>query len=357
MTAQRANEPKNHHYLPQSYQRAWCSNSGTVTVRRRGSQRTFDTGTVAVGAELHLYGKGIEALWREKNFGLLESKWPALRTELITTGNVHGQNRSTVATFRALQVARTREHLTRTTVSAQLAEFTGERPISKDKVREFIKIRLRHDPDDTEVDAAWSLVNYELTFGQPTVDEAFSISMDVAVRQMAPLFENLNWRVETVDQPVLWTSDRPVMPWRTPTERDSFEGSAMGSRPRSACRSARPPCSSRSGSIRVARSPYRCPGSTTTTGTSHGSAMNSSCACRDVVPACGSSRSLTAGLPFDSTSALGSRWHATALRRKQTTSCILGSRYATAVSRTRSRRDVVPGRRGRGLLVDPMTCT
>jgi len=125
VTAQRANEPKNHHYLPQSYQRAWCSNSGTVTVRRRGSQRTFDTGTVAVGAELHLYGKGIEALWREKNFGLLESKWPALRTELITTGHVHGQNRPMVATFMALQVARTREHLTRTTVSAQLAEFTG----------------------------------------------------------------------------------------------------------------------------------------------------------------------------------------------------------------------------------------
>jgi hypothetical protein len=199
-----------------------------VTVRRRGSHRTFETGTVTVGAEFHLYGKGIEALWREKNFGLLESQWPALRTELITTGHVHGHNRSMVAAFMALQVARTREHLARATVSAQLADFTEERPISKEWVREFLKTRLRHDADETEVEAAWSLVNYELTLGQPTVDEAFWISMDVAVRQMAPLFESRNWRVETVDQPVLWTSDRPVMPWRPPSERDSFEGVGYG---------------------------------------------------------------------------------------------------------------------------------
>lgn len=224
MAANNPNEPRSHHYLPQSYQRAWCSSSGTVAVRRRGSHRIFETGTVAVGAELHLYGKGMDALWRERNFGLLESQWPTLRTELIGTGHVHGRNKSMVATFMALQVARTREHLARTTVSAQLADFTDERPISKGKVKDFFALRLRHDADDIEVEAAWTLVNYELTLGQPTVDEAFSISMDIAVQKLAPLFENLNWRVETVDQPVLWTSDRPVMPWRPPTERDAFEG-------------------------------------------------------------------------------------------------------------------------------------
>lgn len=131
MAANNPNEPRSHHYLPQSYQRAWCSSSGTVAVRRRGSHRIFETGTVAVGAELHLYGKGMDALWRERNFGLLESQWPTLRTELIGTGHVHGKNKSMVATFMALQIARTREHLARTTVSAQLAEFTDERPISK----------------------------------------------------------------------------------------------------------------------------------------------------------------------------------------------------------------------------------
>lgn len=223
-----ADEPKSHHYLPQTYQGPWCSSSGTVSVRRRGSARLFETGTVAVGAERHLYGKGVEALWRERNFGLLESRWPGLRKELTTTGHVHGQNRAMVATFMALQVARTREHLARTTLVAQLADFADERPISHDKLRAFLKTKLRHDADDTEVEAASALVNYELTLGEPTVDEAFSISMDVAVRQIAPLFENLNWRVETVDQPVLWTSDRPVMPWRPPSERDSLEGVGYG---------------------------------------------------------------------------------------------------------------------------------
>jgi hypothetical protein len=228
VNARDASHPQNHHYLPQTYQRAWCSSSGEVTIRRRGSRRTFDTGTVAVGAERHLYGTGVEALWRERQFGLLESRWTALRTELVTTGHVHGQNRAMVATFMALQVARTREHLTRTTLSAQIAAYTDERPIPRNAVRAFLLKRLRHDADDTEVEAAWSLANYELSLGQPTVDKAFSISMDIAVRQMAPLFENLHWRVETLDQPVLWTSDRPVMPWRPPTERDAFEGVGYG---------------------------------------------------------------------------------------------------------------------------------
>lgn len=121
---------KNHHYLPQTYQRAWCSALGTVggPATRQG-RPTFDTGTVAVGAEAHLYGDGIEALWRERNFGLLESQWPALRQELIATGHLREKNRSMVAMFMALQIARTREHLARTTLSAQLAAFTDERPI------------------------------------------------------------------------------------------------------------------------------------------------------------------------------------------------------------------------------------
>lgn len=224
MAAPTTSEPKCHHYLPQTYVAAWRGAADAVTVRRRDSSRTFDTGTAVVGVERHLYGKGAAAVWREKNFGLLESQWPALRTELVTTGHAHGQNKTKIATFMALQVARTREHLLRTTVSAELAAFTDERPISQAKVKDFFRVHLRQEAGDAEVEAAWSLVNYELSLGIPSIDEAFSISMDVAIRHMAPLFENLHWRVEQTRDPVLWTSDRPVMPWRPPSERDAFEG-------------------------------------------------------------------------------------------------------------------------------------
>jgi len=34
----------------------------------------------------------------------------------------------------------------------------------------------------------------------------------------------LHWRVETVDAPILWTCDRPLMPWRPPSAKDRYEG-------------------------------------------------------------------------------------------------------------------------------------
>lgn len=225
---QSTDPPKRHHYLPQTYQRAWCDSAGHVAVRRRGTSRVFEANPLNVGAESHLYGKGAHALWRERNFGLLEEEWPALRTELMSTGHVNGRERQMVATFIALQVARTREHLLQTTVAAELADFAHERPVTKESARRFIQQHLRHDPEDIEVDAAWSLTNYEISQGIPTVDQAFSISMDIAVRQMAPMFENLHWRIERSEEPVLWTSDRAVMPWRPPSERDTYEGVGYG---------------------------------------------------------------------------------------------------------------------------------
>ena len=107
------------------------------------NSRVLDANQLNVGAESHLYGKGAHALWRERSFGLLEEEWPALRTEPTSTGHVNGRERQMVATFMARQVARNREHLLRTTVAAEPADFAHERPVTKESVRRFIQQQLR----------------------------------------------------------------------------------------------------------------------------------------------------------------------------------------------------------------------
>jgi hypothetical protein len=57
----------------------------------------------------------------------------------------------------------------------------------------------------------------------PSFEKVFSISMENATTCMAPLLSGLHWRVETVDAPILWTCDRPVMPWRPPSAKDRYE--------------------------------------------------------------------------------------------------------------------------------------
>jgi hypothetical protein len=88
----------------------------------------------------------------------------------------------------------------------------------------FIRERHGHEPEDAEVEAAWSLATFEIMHeSPPSFDDAFSISMDMATTQLAPVLDALHWRVEVADEPILWTSDSPVMPWRPPSPKDGFE--------------------------------------------------------------------------------------------------------------------------------------
>jgi hypothetical protein len=126
--------------------------------------------------------------------------------------------------FMALQIARTREHIAQSAFTSELAEFTNQRPLSREAVRELIIERHGHTPDDPEVEAAWTLATYEMKESVPCFDQAFSIMIENATTSLAPLLDGMHWRVETVDAPILWTCDRPLMPWRPPSVKDRYEG-------------------------------------------------------------------------------------------------------------------------------------
>jgi hypothetical protein len=148
--------------------------------------------------------------------------------ERLAALHLHGHDRQLVSMFMALQIARSREHIAQTAFSSELAEFTEERPPSREIVHRFINERHGHTPEDAEVEAARTLATFEMQEFVASFDTAFSVSMKNATTRMAPLLDGLHWRVETVDAPVLWTSDRPVMPWRPPSSRDRFEGVGYG---------------------------------------------------------------------------------------------------------------------------------
>lgn len=128
----------------------------------------------------------------------------------------------------ALQIARTRERIAHTAFTSELLEFTDERPLSHDAVRMFITERHGHTPEDPEVEAAWTLATYEMQESVSSFEMAFSVAMENATIRMAPLLSGLHWRVETVDAPILWTCDRPLMPWRPPCLEDRYRGLGYG---------------------------------------------------------------------------------------------------------------------------------
>lgn len=80
-------------------------------------------------------------------------------------------------------------------------------------------------PSDAEVEAAWTIVTYVLSRGEPpSRDEVLGMVLDVAVKELAPRLSNMKWVVETCRKRILFTSDRPVMHWRPKSSRDAFEG-------------------------------------------------------------------------------------------------------------------------------------
>lgn len=218
--------PKRHHYVPVCYLKAWADETDRVAVRRRGAPRPFATSTGNIGSENRLYGQGEVARAREEMFRRLEDDWPRLKDKLVISGGLRGEERDAAALFAALQFVRTPQSLARRNFVASVAEFTSERPVSKDSVRRFLAEEyLGFAPEDAEVECAWILVTHAMDTGDlPTSDETFTMAMDVALKEIAPRLGQLRWTVETCRKPILFTSDRPVMCWRPKSYRDRFEG-------------------------------------------------------------------------------------------------------------------------------------
>lgn len=103
----------------------------------------------------------------------------------------------------------------RETFPLEAAEFTGERPISRDGMYRFLTAEhLGEPPRESEVQGALIFANYVLSKGEPTKQESFSILFGIAERELAPRIARMAWAVEASPQRAFVTTDRPVAVWR-----------------------------------------------------------------------------------------------------------------------------------------------
>ena len=134
---------KRHHYLPQSYLKAWADEGGQVAVRRRDQPDAFcaTTRKVAVEADLYAFpaGAGTDDTL-EVALSEIEALLPGYLDDLRDgpTPRKGSPARDDISDLLALQIVRTREHVGQWMFPLAAAEYTGERPISREGMRRFL---------------------------------------------------------------------------------------------------------------------------------------------------------------------------------------------------------------------------
>lgn len=218
---------KRPHFVPASYLRAWAGNDEQVAVRRRNGVKVYKANVINVAVEAGLYGRGPAGQSREEEFGKLEEVWPELREALTSQGGtVRAEIRAEVSLFAAVQIIRTRESLARAEFLSAFAEFSTQRPVTREDMRAFLTERhLRFPPSDREVEGAWTIASAVLGREEPpSKDDVVGTLLGIAVREIGPRLAKFHWTVEHCRKPMLFTSDRPVMCWRPRSPRDKYEG-------------------------------------------------------------------------------------------------------------------------------------
>lgn len=222
---------KRPHFVPATYLRAWADDSDQVSVRRRGTAKTYASNVINVAVEAGVYGRGAVGQSREEMFSSLEGAWHELRTALTDRGGgVNADIRRQVSLFAAIQLNRTRERMMQAEFLRSFSEFSARRPVAKDDIRAFLTERwLGFPPSDNEVEGAWTIAAFALRAGEPpSKDETISMLLNIAIRELAPRLTEYHWTVEHCRKPMLFTSDRPVMCWRPRSPRDKYEGIGIG---------------------------------------------------------------------------------------------------------------------------------
>lgn len=211
---------KRHHFLPQSYLRAWANDRDQVLVRRRDRDVSFTTSIINVAVQANLYsmpGEDGPDDRIERELARIEGPLATLLDQVRNhrTPRPGSQERSHLSDLIALQIVRTPEYFDFWTMAGRVAEFTGERPVSLAGVRRFLtEAYLVDPPSDGEVQGASDFVNVALLQDLPEKSEMFDVMFRIAREEIAPRLEQKAWAVERTSGPPFVTTDRPVSVWR-----------------------------------------------------------------------------------------------------------------------------------------------
>jgi hypothetical protein len=222
---------KRHHYVPESYLRAWADDKGQIAVRRRDRADAFCTSTINVAVESDLYAfptdEGMDDAL-EVALAAVEGPLSGHLAELRDgrTPRKGTEGRAEISYLLALQLVRTPEHLDSVMFPVEAAEFTNERPISRDGMERFLtEVYLGESPSEGEIQGALDFTNYQLMrVGLPTKQEAFSTFFRIASEELAPRLAKMAWATEVCLSSTFFTTDRPVVVWKRPSRRPENQG-------------------------------------------------------------------------------------------------------------------------------------
>lgn len=218
--------PKRHHFVPQVYLRAWANQNDQVSARRRRGQEAFVTSVKNVALENGLHGSGESAQAREHELGVIEERWPDLRTALLSPRTLSPTLRSEVADFVALQLGRTRDSYAKADFFERAAAAIVSRPIDRADMETF----LCQDwgiaqPRPGKIAAATDLLTALISMQGSDEFPKLRAMDDPGYRQdIKQHLLTADWRVERSHSPDLITSDTPVTLWRPRSEMDLWHG-------------------------------------------------------------------------------------------------------------------------------------
>ncbi|WP_407654827.1 DUF4238 domain-containing protein [Actinomadura luzonensis] len=224
-----AQRRKRHHYVPESYLKAWTDQEGQVAVRRRDKELPFRASTRNVAVEADLYAFSTDAGIDDTMEVALSRIESPLSNHIASVREKGAPRKNSIARTEisfllALQLVRTPERLDRIMFPIDAANFTGERPVSFEGMRRFLRKYLGEPPTDSEIRGALDFTNYVLSRGEVTKREAFHILVKSAEEQLAPRLAAMAWSVEKSPLRTFITTDRPVVLWRRRPQRFSGVG-------------------------------------------------------------------------------------------------------------------------------------
>jgi uncharacterized protein DUF4238 len=224
---------KRHHYLPEAYLKAWADEGRQVAVRRREQPDAFcaTTRKVAVEADLYAFPAGGELDdTLEVALSEIEALLPGYLDTLRDgpTPRRGSPAREDISDLLALQIVRTREQVGRWMFPLAAADYTGERPSSREGMRRFLTEEyLGKAPSEPELQGAFDFANYALSKGMPSKREMLSILLRSASEELAPRLASMAWAVEITRDRAFVTTDRPVAMWRRDTRDLTFMGTGL----------------------------------------------------------------------------------------------------------------------------------
>ena len=137
--------------------------------------------------------------------------------------------RQALALFLGFQVGRTPEAEERHGFTRRVLKWAATDHVTHEQMRTYLReVHLGFDPEDSEVQAAFDIVNFEAEVGPATKADHHAQVFNLAVQTHAPNFDAMCWSIERCRKARFATGDRLPALWSPESSEDDYKGVGFG---------------------------------------------------------------------------------------------------------------------------------